>query len=393
MANFCTNCGSKLVENSTFCTSCGHAVGDNVSNANNGNVNSNVNPNSNQNVINKFTKQINELAGGKGAVNLRLRDLFSNVFKKHTTEAATEIFTCGTKNTTPKESEISSSWPKPWLYTRVCLMFAITFLLLQICVELFDNGKALPGMMFVGAIMVPFALIIFFLEVNAPRNISFYDISKIFFVGGGASLVITLFLYSITEGSDDHYVAAILTGIIEEVGKAAIVVYCIAKMPNLKYMLNGLLIGAAVGAGFATFETVGYIFEFFFNYDYDTMKDVLYLRAILAPGGHVAWAAIYGAALMLVKKNKTFNSSMIIDKKFLSFFGITVILHSIWDMPIDLGELAQKIFLVQDVLIIIAWIIILVLIQVGLSQIGSKEFTNESSTHVSSQNIPQQTNI
>lgn len=356
MANFCTNCGSKLAEGSTKCAMCNQIVEGTVSS---------------ENVIGKITKQINKLAGGKGSVHFKIGDLFTNVFKKHTVEDASEIFTCGTKLSTPNDNEISSSWPKPWLYARVCLMFAITFLLLQLCVTQFGNKNALPGMMFIGAIMVPFALLIFFIEVNAPRNISFYEIAKIFFIGGGASLFVTLFLYSISEGSTSKYLNAILIGIIEEIGKAAIVVYCIAKRPNTKYVLNGLLIGAAVGAGFATFETAGYIFVNLFNSGYDGMMKTIYLRAFLAPGGHVAWAAINGAALMLVKRNRQFNSSMLLEKRFISFFAITVVLHAIWDMPIYFGE---EICLIQDILVIAAWIVILVLIQVGLKQIDNKEF-------------------
>lgn len=374
MGNFCTNCGTKLIEGSNHCHNCGKPVNGDASY-------------SSEKVVDKFTKQINEMAGGKGAVKLRIRDLYVNVAKKHSLDEANQIFICGTKDTTPPESEISTSWPKPWLYSRVFFMFAVTFVLLMICAENFGNLYALAGMMFIGAMMVPFACLIFFQEVNAPRNISFYEIAQMFFVGGVASLVITLVLYQIFPTAELSYGGAVVVGIVEELGKLAIVAYYIYKKPNIKYMLNGLLIGAAVGAGFATFETAGYIFNGFLNglfktssfeFAYDYMLDITYLRAILAPGGHVAWAAINGAAIMLVKKTQKFETNMLLNTQFLKFFAITVVLHAVWDMPISFSDdgssFFDKICLIQDILIIIAWIVILVLIQVGLNQISSNVF-------------------
>jgi RsiW-degrading membrane proteinase PrsW (M82 family) len=384
MGNFCTNCGTKLIEGSNNCHNCGQPVNRNTTGSNFA-----------ENVVNKFTRQINEMAGGKGAVKLKIRDLFTDIFKRHTLDEANHIFTCGTKTTTPPESEISTSWPKPWLYSRVFLMFAITFILLKICVDNFGNSNALTGMMFIGALMVPFACLILFQEVNAPRNISFYEIAQMFFVGGVASLVSTLLLFEIFSPGELDYFGAIVVGIVEELGKLAIIAYYIYKKPNVKYMLNGLLIGAAIGAGFATFETAGYIFNGFFEgyykaligtfdeskafaYAYDQMLDVTYLRAILSPGGHVAWGAINGAAIMLVKKNRNFDINMLLNTRFLRFFAITVVLHAVWDMPITFSDngtsIFDQIFLIQDILIIIAWVVILVLIQVGLNQISNNDF-------------------
>ncbi|MFK9090737.1 PrsW family glutamic-type intramembrane protease [Bacillus salipaludis] len=49
----------------------------------------------------------------------------------------------------------------------------------------------------------------------------------------------------------------IMIGIAEELAKAVTVIYFVRRL-KYKYILNGLLLGAAVGAGFAAFETAGY---------------------------------------------------------------------------------------------------------------------------------------
>lgn len=81
-----------------------------------------------------------------------------------------------------------------------------------------------------------------------------------------------------------------------------------------KYILNGLLIGAAVGVGVAVFETAGYIAK-------SHSLTVLYLRGALALGGHVAWAGLTGAALAMVKGDKPLRVDHLMDVRFLMFKG------------------------------------------------------------------------
>ena len=152
-----------------------------------------------------------------------------------------------------------------------------------------------------GAMTVPFALLIFFWEVNAPRNISIFSVVSMFFVGGVLSLVCTLILYNITGAGDLSYGGAMLVGFVEEAGKIVVVAYYMRKT-NSKYILNGLLLGACVGAGFAVFESAGYAFQCLLSTGADSaMMDITLLRGVLAVGGHVVWTAIAGAALAAYK--------------------------------------------------------------------------------------------
>lgn len=317
--------------------------------------------------IDQFTEKINTLAGGEGSVNLRVRDLFSSVFKKHSAQESEEIFICGTEKTTPAEESIMTEWPRPWLYTRVALYMLLAFYMLYLCFTMFENINVLPGMMIIGSMAVPFAVLIFFFEVNAPRNISIFSATKIFCVGGCASLLTTLFLFEMIPVRNLDYVGAILVGIIEEVGKLIIVMLYIKRRENCNYLLNGLLIGAAVGAGFAAFESAGYAFNYLINGNFDQMMHVIYMRGFLAPGGHVTWAAMSGFAIMLVKKKSNFEWEMLKNKNFWSIFIIPVIMHAIWDMPFEFGgEIPGK----EISLIVIAWIFILVFIHNGLNEIN-----------------------
>ena len=155
-----------------------------------------------------------------------------------------------------------------------------------------------------------------------------------------------------------------MVGLIEEAAKAVIVSLFLFKSKNSDYILNGLLIGAAVGAGFAAFETAGYILRYGLSSGDAAMLQIIKLRGFLAPGGHVAWAAIEGAALMYVKGFEKLDKKHLNDKRFLLVCLISAVEHGIWDMPIQVPY-----YLVQIALTIAAWLVIIYFINLGLKQI------------------------
>ncbi len=323
---------------------------------------------SGENLFNMITGSVNRMTGGTGGtVRPPLRKIFSKVFVKHSRAEAEEIFICGTAKTTPVLSNSDTAWPQPWLYTRILLAFAAAFFMMYICGQNLQNENALPGVIFLGAFMVPIATFVFFFELNTPKNVSFFTALKIFMVGGCASLLLSLFLFEIVQVRELDYMGAILVGIVEEVGKLGIVAFFIFREKNAKYTVNGLLIGAAVGAGFAAFESAGYAFRSLIAGGYTAMIDNIFLRGVLAPGGHVVWAAMTGYAIMLVKGDAPFSLNFLGKANFWKIFWIPITLHAIWDMPIDF---LTNIYFVHIVLCLVSWVIIFIIINNCLNQIG-----------------------
>lgn len=379
---YCNNCGHFNPDGSKFCGNCGK----NLENENN---NKQTNNEQKEHHTRKsIIDSINEYVGNDKPADINCKVLFSDVFKPHTTEEAEEIFICGTKSTTPHPDEVSKGWPHPWLYSRVLLMFSVTFVLLWLCVNLFKNLNAFPGMIVVGAFAVPLSTMILFMEANVWRDISMYTVLKTFFVGGCASIVATLLLFSFYSVEEMNFFGAFMVGLIEEIGKA-VIVFAILKKMGKSSILSGLLIGSAVGAGFAAFESAGYALQPFIyfqqltgyaaaygqGYDTSEMMDIInqniFLRAILAPGGHVAWAAISGATFVITAKEKgTMDTSIMKDKHFLRLFAIPVILHFLWDSPLAgwINEIFPNAGYIA--LVVIVWIVVLILINMGLAEVN-----------------------
>ena len=384
---YCPNCGNPIPDDARFCGRCGSDLqplqGDQRTQRSY--YNGNHAHGRGQSAASSFVDHLNEYVGNDRPADLNWRMLFTDVFKSHTVEEAEDIFICGTHATTPPPQLVSKEWPRPWLYSRVFLMFTAAFALLWLCCNLFGNPNALPGMIVVGSFTVPLSTMIMFMEVNAWRNISLYKVIQTFLVGGCASLVATLMLFSIVGSHELNLIGAIVTGIVEEAGKAIIVFWLLSKMKRLS-ILGGLLIGASVGAGFAAFESAGYalqpVLAFFQNSGYyaaygrqldasmmmDAINQSIIIRGFLAPGGHVTWAAISGAALVIAGKAvRRFDTSLLTDNRFLRLFIIPVILHAAWDSP--MSNIGSSIYLVPIVLTVIVWIVVMILINMGLAEV------------------------
>lgn len=380
---FCLWCGAKVESGDRFCPECGRSLSQggpgpqqnagwqNAGQQNTGQAGGGFTKDEfismSKSGVGKFVDAINDMTGQEGKMDIRLRELVSEVFRRHTVEEREELFISGTKKTTPAPENMTADWPHPWLFARIFLMFLVVFAGLLVMILQFSNTNAIPGAMFIGALIVPFSLVIFFWETNIPRNISIFDVVSIFFIGGVMSLIFTLILYGYIYVGELNYTGAILVGIVEEVGKIVVAGHYVKKR-NTSYILNGLLLGACVGAGFAVFETAGYAFSALLYGGIPNMIDVLILRGALAIGGHTLWAAISTAGLVIAKGERPFDRKMYLDPKFLKFLLLVIALHAVWDMPITLG---QSVHLVQWVLCAVAVVIVLVLLSSGLRQVSA----------------------
>lgn len=366
---YCTACGEKLDDQAKFCWKCGEKQ---VA------VEAGEVKQEKESIFDSLTGSVNRMTGGKKkAVHPPMRKLFSRVFEKHPQEEAETIFASGVPETIPSLTSEQSTWPQPWLWSRVLFGLGLAFFMLMLCCEVFDNITALPGTIILGSFMVPVAVLVFFFELNAPKNISFYTVLKVFLVGGCASILLTLLLGTVFEIEGTDFLQAIITGIVEELGKAGIVAYFISHTKNAKYHINGLLIGAAVGAGFAAFESSGYALVYLLAGNFDVMLDVIFLRGVLAPGGHVVWAAMAGYAMMLAKEDEPMSWGVFRKKQFWKIFWLPIAMHAVWDMPI----LNTEFPVIQVLLCVAAWVVIFVFIDNSLSQlaqVAKESAANES---------------
>lgn len=228
----------------------------------------------------------------------------------------------------------------------------------------------------VGSFAVPLSALIFFIEMNARKNVSLYQVLRLLFLGGILSITISLFFFDLTNSTQLSWLGASLAGLVEEPGKLLALILVI-NITKYRYILNGLLFGAAIGTGFAAFESMGYALRSGIAMGGDAMLDSIMLRGMLSPFGHIIWTAMCGAALWRVKGNRPFTFDMLYQPGFYRIFFMAIILHMIWNSPIHLPLYSKYI-----ILGVVGWIVVFALIQSGLKQLQSEK--NQSTDNIRS---------
>lgn len=325
-------------------------------------------------IVNRLGDHISSAAGIEKPGEWNAREMFADVGKKHADEDVESYFTVGTLATTPPLGAIDAQWPKPWVFARVFTFTAALYLFFVFAWNQFQNDNLIPGLIMVGAVAVPLSLLIFFFEVNVPRNVSLYQVIKLLLVGGLVSIFVSLVFFRVTGLS--NWLGAASAGIIEEGGKA-LTLLLVVNRPRFRWTLNGLLFGATVGTGFAAFETAGYALDAALgDGGAEAMRQTLMQRGVLSIlGGHVLWTGLVGAALWRVRGDQPFRREMLADPRFLRVLLVCMAMHMIWNSPWQ-----PSMYIKYIALGACAWLLVLGMIQSGLKQVREAQTAAEPAT-------------
>ncbi|HEU0120862.1 MAG TPA: PrsW family glutamic-type intramembrane protease [Bryobacteraceae bacterium] len=367
----CPRCRAQVVIGSRFCPSCGFVPGI-------GPVPPQQKP-AGPGLAASFWLQVDKHASLDKLEGFSLREMFSEVFRKRSQDELDDYFQVGSHLTTPDITDVPTGWPKPWFFGRMLLFVGLLYLVQFIAFRQFQNTLMLPGMMITGALAMPFATAILFFELNTPRNVAFIRVLTLLCAGGVLSIFVSLIGFEVS--SLHRFLGAPAAGIVEEVGKLIAVVLMVRKGDKL-YILNGCLFGAAVGAGFAAFESAGYAFNMFLNALPDkTQGGILFaagymvqsilLRGILAPFGHVAWTGITAGVLWRARAQKKSVVDAITDGKFIRAFIIVVLLHATWNFTAGFGLLFGLPFMAF--VGVVSWYLVFGIVQQGLRQVRAAQ--------------------
>jgi RsiW-degrading membrane proteinase PrsW (M82 family) len=315
----------------------------------------------------RLSQRITRTAGVQPLQGFSLRDTFSEVFARHPEADVERYFAVGGPDTTPPLSDIQADWPRPWVFFRMFLLSVVTYFLFLKAWDQFQNIKVLPGLITVGSFAVPFATLMLFFEFNIRRNVSLFQIGKFVMLGGALSIIFALLLYQLTDQLHTQWLGASIAGIVEEPCKL-LVLALVINHRRYRFILNGLLLGAAVGTGFAAFESAGYALLIALQDGSGAMRQVIFERGLLSPFGHIVWTAMSAGALWRVMGDRPFALHMLNDMRFKRVFAVAVVLHMLWDshlaLPFDLQYLLYG---------LVAWVIVLALTQEGIEELRAAQ--------------------
>jgi protease PrsW len=190
------------------------------------------------------------------------------------------------------------------------------------------NANLVPTIILLGSFLVPVAFVTYAFG-HADRVVSAQRIFTAFVYGGvlgvlGASVLEAAFLRQ-PSGPAYRWV-----GLIEEAVKLAALWLLARRLPRYT-MRDGIVLGAAVGFGFAAFESAGYAFNALFTSSGPSLMNLVeseVLRGILAPVGHGLWTAILGGTLFAVAAR---HGRLRLSRGVLGSYVLVALLHGLWD--------------------------------------------------------------
>lgn len=241
--------------------------------------------------------------------SISLSEIFSDVFKKHTHQDLVSSLLRQPNNGTA----MLSTWHKPWLFFRLFVFLFLTSLALYSGIA---QPYALHMYIIIGCMVVPLSLMVFIWELDIHSNVSIFDMVLLLFFGGILSLS---FAFNLNKDLPASYYA----GFTEEPSKLIVcLIYIFANKKRRYYALDGLAIGAAVGAGFAFMESIQYV------YMYDNISLVIG-RGIRALSSHVLYTAPAVGMLTYAMNGHLNDLRALKNKTFLRIFACCILSHAI----------------------------------------------------------------
>jgi len=222
-----------------------------------------------------------------------------------------------------------------WGWLRVLLLGIGLFIITTIVMFVTGNPNLYPTVILVGNFLVPVVFVTFLYDHQHLSALSPATIAQSFAIGGvlgilGASVLEPLLLPFFVSNSDQGLTmsSALLVGLIEEGCKILAVAFLARRMRH-NAEIDGLLLGAAVGMGFAALESTGYAFTAFLESRGLVGASIAatVLRGLLAPFGHGVWTAILSAVLFRQSGQKHFRLTGSVILTFL----FVALLHGLWD--------------------------------------------------------------
>jgi protease PrsW len=187
----------------------------------------------------------------------------------------------------------------------------------------------IPCLLLLGAGVVPVTLSTLITEIEPAHQLSLPRILTGAVLGG----VVGAVLAGPLEFETTHALGSLpspMIGLIEEAAKLVIPVLLFGWRRPLLRAVDGLVLGVAVGSGFAALETMGYAFVTLLEThgQLEPVAQLLLFRAGGSLGGHAAWTGLACAAWFGIRGASRRWLGLV---RFLAVFAGVVALHAAWD--------------------------------------------------------------
>jgi RsiW-degrading membrane proteinase PrsW (M82 family) len=201
------------------------------------------------------------------------------------------------------------------------------YVLSLIVMILTNNSNLFPTVVLVGNFLVPVTYVAFFYERRHLSQLNTPITASVFLYGGLLGVLASAILEPFLVRPSDPF-SVLVIGFIEESAKILGVILIVWRRRVISEV-DGLILGAAAGMGFAALESMGYTFsEFLVSHgSLSATVWIMLLRGILSPLGHGTWTAILASVLYQERRGTRYRFTWHL---ILAYLGV-ILLHALWD--------------------------------------------------------------
>jgi RsiW-degrading membrane proteinase PrsW (M82 family) len=189
------------------------------------------------------------------------------------------------------------------------------------------NVNLVPTLILLGSFLVPVTFVAWSFEKYKDQHVTAELIVSAFVLGGLLGVLGAAVLEAyILQPSPLLFLGV---GLIEEAAKLGALVLVTRRLQR-RHARDGFVLGAAVGFGFAAFETAGYAFNALLTVrglSLTGLVDTELLRGVLTPFGHGLWTAILGGVLFREARDGRFRFTGAL----LGTYLWVSLIHALWD--------------------------------------------------------------
>lgn len=214
---------------------------------------------------------------------------------------------------------------RTWL--RMFLTGLVLWLLTVVVTFVTGNPNLVPTLVLLGSFLVPVTFVVWAFGRRHSGEVTAELLFSTFVTGGVLGVLAASLLESYLLHPSPWLFLGV--GLIEEAVKLLALAFLTRHLAH-RYAADGVVLGAAVGFGFAAFESAGYAFTALFTEQGLSLMQVVQtelLRGLLAPVGHGLWTAILGGVLFSASGREHLALT---GRLLLSYLGVSV-LHALWD--------------------------------------------------------------
>jgi RsiW-degrading membrane proteinase PrsW (M82 family) len=225
--------------------------------------------------------------------------------------------------------------PSRWRWLKLLGLGAITWVVAVVALGVTQDPNLIPLTVTTGSFVVPVCGAIYVFDRLYDSAFPGVKIVEAFALGGTLGVLLATFgEYLLVGGGSLQFLGV---GLIEEAAKL-VALWLVARRLAAYTTRDGIVLGVAVGFGFAALESSGYALVALFGphgLDLQNMISTVIERGLLAPVAHGLWTGILGGVLFMAARGRHLRLAPSVVATYL----FVALLHALYDSSSGIGAL------------------------------------------------------